>query len=737
MARARKKRGSESSGAAGRAERKGHRREDTNRDVRSRGGAGRETAAGRDGGRDVLDAYRKKRDFAKTPEPAAGSAAVASAVEAQRRGGALSFVIHRHEASHLHYDLRLELDGVLKSWAVPRGFSWNPSDKHLAVRTEDHPIEYLHFDGVIPKGEYGAGTMTIWDVGTYREVGAGTAEGMAEGKLELEFDGSRLRGQWHMVKTRGERDWLMFKFRDRYARDAGQPLFPLELGALSRSEPPARPGPMLAGSDTPPPLSSPDWIYELDFAGKRTLVTLDGDGVRFDDRRGRRIMSAFPEIADDLAGLRAARAVLDGVLVAAGEDERPDRAVLDARLERGETDSIVLYVFDLLHWDDWDLRGFPLRDRKSALASILPSSARVHYVDHVAQRGDELLAVVEAGGLPGLVAKRLDARYEAGPSAAWGRIGARAGATREASLRESLDVAASRRRSRVKFTNRDKVFWPKEGITKGQLLDYYEGVADVILPYLRDRPCHMLRYPDGIEGKSFYQKNVTGRIPDWVPTQLVKVEGGEEVRYVVCNDRDTLLFLVNLGSIDIHPWLSRCDAPDVPDLAVIDLDPSASDFSKVVRIAQTVGKVLRGAGLRPCVKTSGASGLHIYLPLAREYDYEQARMFCELVARLVVREHKDIATVERTPAKRGDKVYVDFLQNRREQTLVPPYVVRPQPGATVSTPLDWDEVRSGLHPSQFHLANVPERVGLKGDLFRGVLDDPQRLEDAIAALASR
>jgi bifunctional non-homologous end joining protein LigD len=157
----------------------------------------------------------------------------------------------------------------------------------------------------------------------------------------------------------------------------------------------------------------------------------------------------------------------------------------------------------------------------------------------------------------------------------------------------------------------------------------------------------------------------------------------------------------------------------------------------VVRIAQTVGKMLRGAGLRPCVKTSGATGLHIYIPLVREYGYEQARMFCELVARLTVREHKDIATVERTPAKRGDKVYVDFGQNRREQTLVPPYVVRPVPGATVSTPLDWDEVRSSLHPSQFNLFNVPDRVAERGDLFRGVLDDPQRLEDAIEAMGAR
>jgi DNA ligase D-like protein (predicted polymerase) len=460
--------------------------------------------------------------------------------------------------------------------------------------------------------------------------------------------------------------------------------------------------------------------------------------VVFFDAAGARRPAHLPELSRDLLGLRAAHAWIDGVLVAPGEDGRPDAARLARQLAGESPGGVVLYAFDLLHYDAWDLRDLPLRDRKAALASVLPRSSRVHFVDHVAARGADLLAVVAAGGLRGIIAKREDSAYESGRSDAWGRIAAPpSAAPAEGTLLERLEAASSQRRSRVKLTNRDKIYWPKEGITKGALLDYYEAVADTLVPYLRGRPCHMLRYPDGIEGKSFYQKNVTGRIPDWVPTQPVKVEGGEEVRYVVCEDRDTLLFLVNLGSIDLHPWLSRCDAPDVPDLAVIDLDPTTGDFGKVVRIAQTVGKILRGAGLRPCVKTSGATGLHIHLPLVRRYSYDQTRMFCELVARLTVREHKDIATVERTPARRGDKVYVDFLQNRREQTLVPPYVVRPVPGATVSAPLHWDEVRSGLSPSQFDLAGVPDRLQARGDLFRGVLDDPQSLDGAIAALGER
>jgi bifunctional non-homologous end joining protein LigD len=356
----------------------------------------------------------------------------------------------------------------------------------------------------------------------------------------------------------------------------------------------------------------------------------------------------------------------------------------------------------------------------------------------VVERGEELAELVARGGLGGVIAKRAASPRVAGASPDWKEIRAAASDTAvTGSVHEALAAGAPRRPSRVKFSNRSKIYWPKEGITKGQLLDWYDRMADVIVPYLRDRPVHMLRYPDGIEGKSFYHKNVTGRMPDWVKTVVVKEEGGEEVRYVVCNDRDTLLQLVNLGSIDLHPWLSRTDEPEMPDWAIIDLDPSDDDFSKPVRIARTVGKVLHGAGLRPCLKTSGKTGLHIYVPLVRKYSYEQARMFCEVVARMAVIEHKGIATVERNPAKRGDKVYVDYGQNRREQTVVPPYVVRPVPGASVSAPLDWDELSGRVHPSELNLETVPERLDRLGDLFRGALTDLQELEPAIEALGSR
>jgi bifunctional non-homologous end joining protein LigD len=671
-----------------------------------------------------LETYRAKRDFRKTPEPAP-SARKAAAARATRG----PFVIHRHEARNLHYDLRLEMDGVLKSWAVPKGFSWVPEHKHLAVRTEDHPVEYLDFDGVIPKGQYGAGTMTIWDRGTFRIVGEedGLA-GLESGKLEVELSGGRLRGQWHMIRlAKSDRDWLLFKYRDRYARAEGEAEFPLDLSRAGPASLPARPRAMRPAA-TCEPFSDATWAFELEFAGARLFAAVEDDAVRFTGADGANFATRLPEIELALRSLRARRALLDGVLVAPGEGGRPDAELLKARLAAGETGELRYYAFDLLHYEDWSLMALPFEERKAALTAVLPPSASVLFVDHVAERGMELAAAVADGGLGGIIAKRRGSPYAAGPSADWVRVPVEAGAAVR---------AAPAVRSRVKFSNREKIYWPKERITKGQLLDWYDRMADVIVPYLRDRPVHMLRYPDGIEGKSFYHKNVTGRIPDWVRTVLIKEDGGEEVRYVVCNDRETLLLLVNLGSIDLHPWMSRTDEPEMPDYAIIDLDPSDDDFAKPVRIARTVGKILGGCGLRARLKTSGKSGLHIYIPLVRRYTYEQARMFCEVVARMAVVEHKKIATVERVPAKRGDKVYVDFGQNRREQTVVPPYVIRPVEGAQVSTPLDWDELSQSFTPRDFRMDNVPERLERLGDLFRGVLSDPQELEPAIAALERR
>ena len=682
-------------------------------------------AAGDTIGTQALDRYRAKRDFSRTPEPEAGGT----------DGGGLRFVVHRHEARRLHYDLRLEMDGVLLCFAVPRGFSFDPTDKRLAVHTEDHPLDYIAFRGVIPKGQYGGGSMEIWDHGTYLVRRApSTAAALASGEIKVVLRGRRLRGEWHLVRTAGAGDdWLLFKARDRYARSPGDPPGAVDLRDARLASVPDRPRPMRPAGERAA-FSDAAWLFEMEFAGRRTLAVIrDGQAELLAADGG--AADRFDAILAALSGLRAEHAVIDGMLVAVDGHGRPSRAELDRHAADADTSGVAFYAFDLLHYEDWDVRGLSLLDRKALLKSVLTPGGSVLYVDHVAADGERLAAAASAAGLQALVAKRIDSAYRPGRQDAWARVRLPAGGD-AAGL--PIDEALRRRPAppadavRVKLGNLDKVYWPAIGHTKGDLIDYYLAVADSLLPYLRSRPIHLLRYPDGVDGEGFYQKQVP-HLPSWVPTVDVST-GDQEARYIVCGDRDTLLYMVNLGSIDFHPWLSRIDDLDAPDWAVIDLDAKGSSFAKVVRVARTLAKVLHGMETAGYPKTSGKSGMHVYVPLAGGYTYDQARMFCEGLARVVVREHRDIATVERSAARRGDRVYVDFLQNRREQTVVPPYAVRPVAGATVSAPLSWDELDADLSPSRFTLDTVPERLARTGDLFRDALANGQDLADAAGRL---
>ncbi|MGH9461322.1 MAG: non-homologous end-joining DNA ligase [Vicinamibacteria bacterium] len=677
-----------------------------------------------------IDAYRDKRDFGRTPEPPPGRPSL--------RPGTPVFVVHRHEARRLHYDLRLEMDGVLKSWAVPRGFSYDPTVKRLAVRTEDHPLEYEHFHGVIPKDAYGAGTMTIWDHGNYRiEKADDKKHGVDQGKLELVLYGKKLRGEWHLVRTSsGKDEWLIFKARDRYVRKDEEPPPFFDLTAAVESSPSESVRLMEIGG-TAKPFTDPAWVFEMKFQGRRATIFKRGDDVRLLSSTGEPLGAILSDLTTEIGEMRAENALLDGVLVVLDAARRPSAEALSARL-KGETEEpVFFYAFDILHYDDWDVRPLPLLERKKILASVLPRLTHLLYVDHVEGRGEDFVDVTSAAGLPAVVAKEASVSYAAGPSSSWKEIPTPPqGRTDTQDLLEALKGAAPRKtKHKIKFSNLEKIYWPKEGYTKGDLIEYYEKVADLIVPYLHERPVHMLRYPDGIEGKAFYQKDAPEHMADWVTIEPIESESkGKAIRFVICNDRDTLLYMVNLGSIDLHPWLSRRGSLDSPDWAILDLDPDGSPFPHVVRVARSIGKVLRGIGLRPFLKTSGATGMHVYVPLQPGYTYEHAAHFCEGIARLVAQDHTDIATVERVVNRRGGKVYIDFLQNRRGQTVVPPYVARPVPGASVSTPLDWDELDSELHPSMFTIETALPRIQRLGDLFRGTLTDKQDLLPAIEAL---
>jgi len=273
------------------------------------------------------------------------------------------------------------------------------------------------------------------------------------------------------------------------------------------------------------------------------------------------------------------------------------------------------------------------------------------------------------------------------------------------------------------LTNRQKMYFPQDHVTKGDLLDYYSEVADIMVPYLKDRPQSMNRFPNGITGSSFYHKDLdTETIPAWLKTEKIFSESNNDnIDYLICNDKATLVYMANLGCIEINPWNSTIHHPDNPDWMVIDLDPETTDFTQVVRTALVVKEVLEELDAQGYCKTSGATGLHIYVPLAARYEYETVRLFGQLIAEKVNTRLPDITTVKRSLQKREHKIYIDYLQNRRGQTLAAPYSVRPVPGATVSTPLEWSEVTDKLSPSLFNIRNVLQRFEKKGDLWKPVL----------------
>jgi bifunctional non-homologous end joining protein LigD len=287
---------------------------------------------------------------------------------------------------------------------------------------------------------------------------------------------------------------------------------------------------------------------------------------------------------------------------------------------------------------------------------------------------------------------------------------------------------------RLKLTNLNKVFYPGEGITKRDVINYYDAVAPLILPHLRDRPLSLKRYPNGINGQFFFQKEAEGKVPEWVRLEPIFSEHNQDkIHYIICNDRATLVYLANLACIDENPWMSRIGSLDHPDFALIDLDPTEGcPYSQIVEAARLVKKTLDSVGLAGYPKTTGGDGMHIYIPLEPVYTFEQVRSFAELLSVLVIKQKPDLFTTPRTVSQRKKaKVYFDYLQISSAKTIAAPYVLRAHPGAPVSTPLDWSEVKAGLEPGQFNIHNVLDRFERTGDLFEAVLTKPQRLEPAL------
>lgn len=827
---------------------------------------------------DRLQQYRAKRTAEQTPEPAG---------TVSRAPGHL-FVFHQHAARRLHWDLRLEMNGVLMSWAVPKGPSPNPDDKRLAIHVEDHPVEYGDFEGTIPEGNYGAGAVIVWDRGSWVPIGD-PEEGLEQGKLLFELRGYKCKGKWTLVKIKKEvKEWLLIKERDAYAvwdehefppgsvwsgltvealaegRDAGAAIRAdlVELAVPRSAVAPESVEIMLAES-RPRPFSRPGWLFELKLDGYRIIAGLREGQVVLLTRNGHDVTASFPEIAKAIRALPYEALVLDGELIGLDDKGRPSfqrlqrRAKLTRPLEvkRAALEApTTFFAFDLLGFEDFDLRSLSLRERKAMLRRILPEVGAVPYVEHFEEEGEALFDRVRDLRLEGIVGKKADAPYRGGRSADWVKVradlvddfvvvgfsapkGSRTGfgalhladyvdgeltyAGRVGSGFSSDDLDEVRRQleqrirpdppctgpmppsgdhtwvepelmcevrykewtgdgvlrqpvflnfrddkpleecirhvSRpaldepsaleapepvervVRFSNLDKVFWPDDGYTKGDLINYYREVAPWALPFLKDRPVVLTRYPDGIDGKSFFQKDAPKFVPEWMHLERMwSEESQRDILYFVADNVESLEYIANMGTIPLHLWASRVGTIERPDWVILDLDPKDAPFSDVVTLAQAAYQLATDVGLPNYLKTSGSSGLHVLIPLGRLCTYEQAKSIGELFARILAAEHPDIATITRRPSAREGKVYLDYLQNGRGKLVVAPYSVRPLPGAPVSTPLDWDEVGSGLDPSHFTIATVPRRMqSMEKRLMEPVINEVPDLAGALEELGAR
>lgn len=827
---------------------------------------------------DALSAYRAKRSLDRTPEPGARARPEAGS------GGL--FVVHKHAATHLHYDLRLELDGVLKSWAVPKGPSPDPKDKRLAVHVEDHPLEYGDFEGVIPEGNYGAGAVIVWDRGNWVPKEDPDA-GLVKGKLLFELRGYKLRGVWTLVKLKkSAKDWLLIKERDGYAatgveypeesvlsglavealRDAPARAAALRkeivrLGARAGSVDVATAEPMLA-EIRERPFSRRGWVFEPKLDGYRLRVARGPNGARLVSRNGHDLAGAFPEVARAVAALPY-DCVLDGEVVVLDEGGRPSFQSLQGRARLGRPLEIrraavqtpaTLYVFDVLGFEGYDLRALPLLKRKGVLRKLVPPTGPLRYLEHFATQGETLFDEAATLGFEGIVAKKADAPYRAGRSDAWlkirhdrtddfvvvgftsprgsrsgfgaldlgafvdgklryvGRVGSGFTASQIKSVAAELEAA---RRDRpaftgpapqdeahswvepalvvevrykewtgegllrqpvflrfrddkppaecvvsrpteatdpvpdppaaaapprtVAFTNLDKVFWPVERYTKGDLIEYYRAISPWLLPYLKDRPVVMTRFPDGIEGKSFFQKDAPGFAPEWMRTERMWSEDTQrEIDYFVCDSLEALLYIANLGTIPLHIWGSRVATLEHPDWCILDLDPKEAPFRHVVTVARAIRELCEAIELDCLVKTSGSTGLHVLVPLGRQCTYEQARTLGGLLARVIAAQLPDIATVTRQVGKRGGRVYLDYVQNGLGRLLVAPFSARPLPGAPVSMPLAWREVTQALEIGKFTIRSAPRRMQrLKDDPLVPVLELKPDLVRALERLNER
>jgi bifunctional non-homologous end joining protein LigD len=831
----------------------------------------------------ALTKYKEKRNFKESPEPTGGKADI----EKSR------FVIQKHDASHLHYDFRLEMDGVLKSWAVPKGPSTDPDVKRLAMMVEDHPYDYRNFEGIIPSG-YGAGTVIVWDEGFYELADANgqgkktqdknSLNGINSGKLHFVLHGKKLKGEYALVKThgRGENGWLIFKVKDKYVSKADitlkdksviskKSLAQIEKTTTNfygekrvkesivtsgkRTGFPSKLSPMLA-TMVDKPFDKEGWQYEIKWDGYRTIAFCNKTKVELKSRNDKSFNEKFYPVHKAVQDWNI-NAVVDGEVVVLDENGKSNFGALQNW--RSEADGeIYFYVFDVLWLNGKDLMQIPLTERRNILKQMIPEVNIIRLSENFEVNGIAFFEAAKKMGLEGIMAKKSDSTYSPGSrSKEWlkvkankrqemviggytinedssksfsslllgvyekgkliytGKVGTgfsdkqqkemlkqfkpyiiktpsfsklpdinkpsrfqhnpphatavwmKPELVCEVSFTEMTTDGIMRHPSfeairtdknaedvirekatflnpaddtqvrdikghEIKFNNLNKIYWPKEKITKRDMLNYYYQVAPFIFPYLKDRPQSMNRHPNGITGESFYFKDVIGTAPDWIETFDYKSDTDNRIRkYLVAKDEASLLYMATLGCIEMNPWHSKVETEDYPDWCIIDLDPAENTFNQVIEAAKVTKDILESMDIKCYAKTSGSTGIHVYIPLGAKYTYEQSKEFARVIATLVQREIPEYTSIERIVNARSGKMYIDFLQNRPQATIAAPYSLRPKPGATVSMPLHWDEVKKGLKMSDFTIFNAIDRIKSEGDIFKPVLGKGINLEKVI------
>jgi bifunctional non-homologous end joining protein LigD len=833
--------------------------------------------------RDPLATYRKKRDFSVTPEPAPEKPGASKSKRKAKEG--LEFVVQKHDATRLHYDVRIEIAGAMMSWAVPKGPSFDPSVKRLAVETEDHPIAYNRFEGRIPDGNYGGGDVLIWDRGTYETVPPGQEQAMrAKGHFHLRFFGEKLIGEWHLVRTGGGRgaragggaksQWLMFKANDERA-DAALDIVASRpesvVSGKSATRGPRRrsasaaagtPATLLRTVGTPMravaahELSNKGaFLYEIKFDGYRLLGALADGDVELVTRKGNDWTKRFAPVAAALAKLPVREAVIDGEACILDERGRSSFQLLQGWLGGEKSNgTLVFAAFDLLWVDGRDLRKQPIEERRQLLEALLEKAeAPLAFSKELTGPIDKMIEKARRQGLEGLIAKRRESPYLSGGSGAWwklkfrkeqevalagyvpridaddevgalfiavatpdakfewaGKVGTGFDKATRKSLARMLDKDRSNtptvvdpphlkgaRWSKVKrvaqielsewtkdgaarapsfialrddkepkdcvrerevpvapakptkgvkpapaaaevpLTHPEKVLFPRDGITKADVAAYYASISDVMLPHLAGRPIGVQRWPNGIDEEAWFQQNAPEKVPPFVRLMDTGAAHGSK-RKIIVENGETLAWLSNLAALTIHQWASHVPAGTKTqkaieqalhqaDYAVLDLDPGDGTWDHVIEVAETLRGLLEKLELASVVKTSGQRGLHIIVPFKRGPSHADAVDFAKKLATAVAKSLPDIATVERMKAKRGGRLYIDFLQNGEGKTIVAPYSIRPKDGAPVSTPITWSEVTRKLDPSAFTIRTVPKRVGKLGDLLAPLLAPSQEL----------